>query len=63
MFCTRLFNDVYSPVNNRVNNNNLQLYNYTYNKYGYPTQMVVVQSSVAVRKIDYTYTTIIEDKK
>lgn len=57
------FNDVYSPVNNRVNNNNLQLYNYTYNKYGYPTQMVVVQSSVAVRKIDYTYTTIIEDKK
>jgi len=57
------FNDVYSPVNNRVSDNNLQLYNYTYSKDGYPTRMVVVQSSVAVREIDYTYTVIIENKK
>jgi hypothetical protein len=57
------FNDIYSPVNNRISNNDLQFYNYTYNKDGYPMQMVVVQSSVAVRKIDYTYTVIIENKK
>jgi hypothetical protein len=57
------FNDIYSPVNNRVSSNDLQFYNYTYNKDGYPMQMVVVQSAVAVRKIDFTYTVIIENKK
>jgi len=56
------FNDIYSPVNNRISDNNLQLYSYTYNNDGYPTQMVVVQSSVAVRKIDYTYTVVIQNK-
>jgi hypothetical protein len=57
------FNDIYSPVNNRISNNDLELYNYTYNKGGYPLQMVVVHSTVAVRKLDYTYTVIVQDKK
>lgn len=57
------FNDIYSPVNNRISNNDLEFYNYTYNKDGYPLQMVVVHSTVAVRKLDYTYTVIIQNKK
>ena len=57
------FNDIYSPVNNRVSNNDLEFYNYTYNKGGYPTQMVVINSGIAARKIDYTYTVIIENEK
>ena len=56
------FNDINTFVNNRTSNNKLELYNYTYTKSGYPEQMVVVHSSVAVKKVDYTYTRIILDK-
>ncbi|AYL96769.1 hypothetical protein [Mucilaginibacter celer] len=56
------FNDINTFVNNRTSNNKLELYNYTYNESGYPKQMVTVHSSVAVKKVDYTYTRIIVDK-
>jgi hypothetical protein len=56
------FNDINTYVNNRISNNTLELYNYTYNESGYPKQMVVVHSSVAVKKVDYSYTSIVLDK-
>lgn len=56
------FNDINTYVNNRISSNALELYNYTYYASGYPKQMVVVHSSVAVRKVDYSYTRIILDK-
>jgi len=57
------FNDMNTHNNNRKSNNVFELYNHTYNTAGYPTQTVVVHSSVARRKIDYTYTVIVVDKK
>ena len=56
------FNDIYTHINNRINTNNLEVYNLVYNDGGYPEKMTVVHSSVAVRKVDYTYTTIIKTK-
>ncbi|RYZ97008.1 MAG: hypothetical protein EOP47_22670 [Sphingobacteriaceae bacterium] len=55
---TQAFNDLNTHNNNRVSNNLFELYNHTYNTAGYPTQTVVVHSSVAIRKIDYTYTKV-----
>lgn len=57
------FNDIYTHINNRISTNNLEFYNLVYNTGGYPEKMTVVHSSVAVKKVDYTYTTIIQAKK
>lgn len=53
------FNDMNTHNNNRLTNDVSELYNHTYNSAGYPTQTVVVASSVARKKITYTYTKVV----